>query len=102
MFEQRTERSICNMDSLSAEIERVREQGWARDNEEYNSGVGCIAAPVRDHEGQIIAAVTVSGPAERVQEQLDYIVAKVTTHAASISEEIGNRSPQLEMNGRSR
>lgn len=100
IFERRTERSICNVDTLSAEIERVRKQGWARDNEEYNPGVGCIAAPVRDHEGQIIAAVTVSGPAERVEEQLDYIVAKVTTHAASISEEIGYRNQQPLMSGR--
>jgi DNA-binding IclR family transcriptional regulator len=102
IFEQRTERSICKVDALHAEIERVREQGWAQDIEEYNPGVGCIAAPVRDHEGQIIAAITVSGPAARVEEQLDYIVTKVTTHAASISEEIGFRNQQPAMNGRSR
>jgi DNA-binding IclR family transcriptional regulator len=100
MFEQRTERSICEVDALRAEIERVRVQGWARDDEEYSPGVGCIAAPVRDHEGQIVAAVTVSGPAERIDEKLDCILAQITTHSTAISEEMGFRSPQPAINGR--
>jgi DNA-binding IclR family transcriptional regulator len=99
-FEQRTEQSICEVEALRTEVEQVREQGWARDNEEYNPGVGCIAAPVRDHEGQIIAALTVSGPAERIEQKLDRIVARVTAHASAISEEMGFRSPQPAMNGR--
>ena len=60
--------------------------------EEYNPGVGCVVAPVHDHEGQIIAALTVSGPAERIDEKLDGILAQVTAHAAAISEELGYRS----------
>jgi len=102
MFEKRTERSIWVVDALHAEVEQVREQGWASDNEEYSPGVGCIAAPVRDHEGQVIAALNVSGPAERVEDKLDRIIAMVTTHATEISEEMGYRNPQTAMNGRIR
>jgi len=93
MFEKRTERSIWAADALHAEVDQVREQGWARDNEEYNPGVGCIAAPVRDHEGQVIAALNVSGPAERVEDKLDGIIALVTAHATEISEKMGYRKP---------
>ncbi|HIC89965.1 MAG TPA: IclR family transcriptional regulator [Anaerolineae bacterium] len=93
-FERRTERSICEVDALRAEIERVRKQGWAQDDEEYIPGVGCIAVPVRDHEGRVIAAVTVSGPASRIKEKLGRIVAQVKARAASISGEMGYRTPQ--------
>jgi uncharacterized protein len=65
---------------------------WARDDEEYAAGVGCVAAPVYDHEGQVIAALTVSGPAARIREKLDNIVARVKARAAAISEEMGYRS----------
>lgn len=92
-FEQRTERSISEADALRAEIEQVRAQGWARDDEEYISGVGCVAAPVRDHEGQVIAALIVSGPAARISEKLDRIVAQVKARATAISEEMGYRGP---------
>ena len=92
-FEQRTERSITEADALRAEIEQARVQGWARDDEEYISGVGCVAVPVRDHEGQVIAALTVSGPAARISEKLDRLVAQVKARAVAISEEMGYRSP---------
>jgi IclR family acetate operon transcriptional repressor len=91
-FEQRTERSVSEAEALRAEIEQVRVQGWARDDEEYISGAGCVAAPVHDHEGQVIAALTVSGPAARIGEKLDNIVARVKARAVAISEEMGCRS----------
>jgi IclR family acetate operon transcriptional repressor len=91
-FEQRTERSISETDALRAEIEQVRAQGWARDDEEYVAGVGCVAASVHDHEGQVIVALTVSGPTGRISEKLDNIVARVKARAAAISEEMGYRS----------
>ncbi len=92
VFERRTERSIFEVGALSAEVEHVREQGWARDNQEYSFGVGCVAAPVLNHEGQVVAALTVSGPAERIEEKLDCIVEKVVDRATSISAEVGYRS----------
>jgi DNA-binding IclR family transcriptional regulator len=91
-FEQRTERSISEADALRAEIEQVRAQGWAWDDEEYISGAGCVAAPVHDHEGQVIAALTVSGPAARIRKKFDHLVAQVKARAAAISEEMGCRS----------
>jgi DNA-binding IclR family transcriptional regulator len=92
-FERRTERSIYEVDEVRAEIERVREQGWARDDQEFQPGMGCVAAPLRNHEGQVIAALNLSGPADRMAENLDRIVEKVLAHAALVSAGIGYRGP---------
>jgi DNA-binding IclR family transcriptional regulator len=91
MFEQRTEHSIVDLSALKSELEQVRTQGWAHDNEEYAAGVVCVAAPVLDHEGNAIAAVTVSGPADRIGRNVDRFVEQVQASAAEISEEMGHR-----------
>ena len=69
-FDQRTENSISDIETLQAEIDQVRKRGWAMDQEEYAPGAYCIGAPIYNHEGHIIAALTVSGPSERIKERL--------------------------------
>lgn len=93
-FERRTERSVTEADALCAEMERIRARGWARDDEEYVPGAGCVAAPVYDHEGHLVAALTVTGPAARIDERLDSLVAQVKAAAAAISEAMGYRGPR--------
>jgi len=93
VFERRTERSIVEVDALRAELERIREQGWAQDREEYAYGSGCVAAPVWDHEGTIAAALTVSGPIERINRDLDLLVKRVKASADAISQAMGYRPP---------
>ena len=93
VFERRTERSIAEVEALRAEIELVRERGWARDDQEYLLGMGCVAAPVYSHEGKIVAALNVGGPAERINEKFDHILERVIAHATSISEELGYQGP---------
>lgn len=92
-FERRTERSIVELDALRTELGRIRAQGWAQDREEYAPGSSCIGAPVRDHKGQIVAALTVSGPAARIGEEADRLVEQVKACATAISEEMGLRIP---------
>lgn len=92
-FERRTEHSIVELDALQAELERIRDQGWAQDREEYAHGSGCVAAPVLDHEGQVVAALTVSGPAARLDGEHDRRVEQVKASALTISEEMGFRPP---------
>ena len=76
-FEHRTENSIIDVETLQVEIDKVRERGWAVDREEYAPDAFCIGAPIFDHEGKIIAALTVSGPAERIKERLEDNLAMV-------------------------
>jgi IclR family transcriptional regulator, pca regulon regulatory protein len=61
-----TPRAIDNAADLAAELDRVREQGWALVDQELEEGLRSIAAPVHDASGRTIAAVNVSAHASRV------------------------------------
>ncbi len=61
-----TERSIQSFERLARELAVVREQGYALDDEERRAGVVCLAAPVRNHTGEVVAALSVSGTAEKL------------------------------------
>jgi DNA-binding IclR family transcriptional regulator len=91
-FVKMTENSILDIKSLQAEIDRVRKRGWALDQEEYAPGAYCIGAPIYNHDGHIIAALTVSGPSERIKERLDDNVTEVVANAKKVSEAMGYRS----------
>jgi len=52
-----TVRSITDPSTLRAHLEQVREQGYALDWGEYEAEVRCVAAPVRDHTGRVVAAI---------------------------------------------
>lgn len=91
-FEKMTENSIVDLEELQAEVDQVRKRGWALDKEEYAYGSYCIGAPIFDHEGNIIAAVTVSGPAERIKERLEENLSMVIKNSKQVSEAMGYRT----------
>lgn len=64
-FEKYTERSITDRSNLMEELYRIRESGYAIDDEEYVVGLVCIAAPVFDYHGNPVAAISVSSPKYR-------------------------------------
>ena len=59
----RTEHTITDLATFAAELDRVAEQGWAADEEEQEYGVRCVAVPVGP--GPVVAALSLSGPADR-------------------------------------
>jgi len=61
-----TDKTITNRKKLEGELCKVREQGFALDRGENEKDVRCIAAPIRNYQGKIIAAVSISGPAFRI------------------------------------
>ena len=61
-----TPNTITDRQQLSKELERIRRDGLAVDREEREIGLRCIAAPVLDGRGRVIAAVSISGPAQRI------------------------------------
>ncbi len=61
-----TPKSITAASILEQELERVRAQGCAVDDEEFAQGIRCLAAPVRNFTGQVVAAIGISGPVWRV------------------------------------
>ena len=63
----RTKNTISSLPLLERELERIQRQGWATDAEEAEIGVRCVAAAVRDDSGLLIAALSISSPADRMK-----------------------------------
>lgn len=61
--------SITDLAKLEKELAEVRANGYARDNEELELGVRCMAAGIRDDSGKMIAGLSISAPADRLQEE---------------------------------
>ncbi|MFC6079876.1 IclR family transcriptional regulator [Sphaerisporangium aureirubrum] len=89
-FERYTDTTFTDRDSLDAELARVAERGWAIDDGEHDAYVMCVAAPVRDSRGQVIAAVSLT--AIEVIASLDQLKEKLPLlleTSALISQELG-------------
>ncbi len=87
-----TKNTLARFSALRAELERVRELGYAVDNEEYEEGLKCIGAPVRDHSGEIVTAISIAGPASRLgRDRMPALVHSVTSAAARLSASLGYR-----------
>jgi DNA-binding IclR family transcriptional regulator len=84
-----TRNSVTSVQMLERELERVQRQGWATDNEETELGVRCVAAGIRDDAGTLVAALSLSCPAERMKPQWGPLVKET---ADRISRAIGHRS----------
>lgn len=92
-----TEHTITDLDALKAELEKIRAQGYAVDNMEHEEGVRCIAAPIRDSSGEVVASMSISGPAYRINEQNDAaIAARVKACCEEISAKMGYRDPAVQ------
>ena len=61
--------SITDLAKLERELSLVRSRGYARDNEELELGVRCMAAGIRDDSGRLVAGLSISAPADRLQEE---------------------------------
>lgn len=85
-----TRRTVTDKKALAVELEGVRKHGYALDNGEAISGIGCVAAPVRGQGGLVVAAVSLSGMAEEVMGDLfPEVVRDVREAAAEISRTLG-------------
>jgi len=81
-----TRNSITEFDKLDRELALVRRHGFARDNEELEMGVRCIAAGIHDDSGKLVAGLSISAPAERLQDEW---ITQLRRTADSISEALG-------------
>ncbi len=83
-----TRNSITELAALERELATVRSSGVARDNEELELGVRCMAAGIFDDQNMLVAGLSVSAPADRLEESwLD----RVKATAAQISTALGYR-----------
>jgi DNA-binding IclR family transcriptional regulator len=85
-----TRNTITTLTALKAELRRVRTAGYAIDHEEMEEGLKCVAAPVRNLGGTVVASVGILGPAFRLPDnKLATIAASVVRTADEVSEELG-------------
>jgi IclR family acetate operon transcriptional repressor len=71
----------------------VRRQGFAIDDEENEKGIRCVGAPIRDAEGKVVAAISVSGPTARITKARvsQSLQRQVCDAALNISQQLGFR-----------
>jgi IclR family acetate operon transcriptional repressor len=85
-----TRTTTTDVDRLLAELADIREQGYAVDDEEYDEGLRCVGAPIRDHTGRVVAALGIGGPVTRVTpERVDELARLVIDAADGLSRRLG-------------
>ncbi len=87
----RTANTITNSETLRQELNGIRKQGYAIDNEENEQGIRCVGAPVLGESGTLVAAISISGPAFRVTRKVAHEVLRdeIMRTAAEISRSLG-------------
>ena len=88
--------TITSKKQLREEIEKIRQRGYAVDDEELAPGLRCAAAPVFDHTGRANYAISVSGPSMRMTSQrIEIIQPRLRTVCAKLSEQLGEPAREL-------
>jgi len=90
-LEKYTENTVVELIPLLEQIRQVRKVGYAFDAEEIEMGLQCIAAPIKDNTGMIIAAISLSGPSSRLPDMKD-IATDVAKTAMQISLRLGYKN----------
>jgi DNA-binding IclR family transcriptional regulator len=86
-----TRKTITTSEVLSRELAEIRQRGYALDNTEHEPDVKCVAAPVWNHRREVAGAISVAGPAERIERLITErgLIEKVKVVAAEASELMG-------------
>lgn len=94
-----TAHTINSVSQLRAELNLVREQGYAHDDQESAEGLQCLAAPIYDHTGHAVAAISVSFLSARASpEHFQCILASIKSAAQEISMGMGGQIPAKKTN----
>ena len=81
-----TPRTLTTLDALREDLARIRQRGYATDDEEHELGVACVAVPILDRAESAVAAISVSGPAPRVNADTAGLAALLRGHADQVAE----------------
>ncbi|TQR85249.1 IclR family transcriptional regulator [Mycobacterium hodleri] len=86
-----TDRTITSVDELERQLDAVADDEWVLSVGEFEAGLNAVAAPIRDHGGVAIAALSVSGPVYRLDEaRMQEIGPKIASSAAEIGRRMGH------------
>lgn len=88
-----TDTTVTEIGALRIQLQSIKEQGFAIDEEEYNRGVRCIGAPIFNHKGKAVAAVSATGPSVRMSyNKIHELIPHVKEIALAISRQLGYRA----------
>ena len=91
-----TSHTLTSGAALERDYARIRKRGYALDNEELQLFVRCVAAPIRNAAGKVFAAISVSGPPQRMTEERQLELSSVVIDTAlAISRHLGYAGPGL-------
>lgn len=91
-LERFTENTITDPQVLKRELKEIRKRGYAIDNTEHEEGIRCVGAPIRNHQKEVFAAISVSGPSQRFDRSRMLARAKLVIETAEeISGKMGYR-----------
>jgi DNA-binding IclR family transcriptional regulator len=88
-LEKLTDKTIVDRIRLHEEFARIRLNGYAIDDEGIEYGLYCMAVPVFDYTGRVVAAISVSGPIERMTENREKIIEKLQSTGGMVSRRLG-------------
>jgi DNA-binding IclR family transcriptional regulator len=87
----KTPHSLTNLGALEKELDKIRRHDLSYDNEEAELGLRCVAAPIRNDEGMIVAGLSISAPTDRHNPEW---VAQIKSTADAISHALGYCKPR--------
>lgn len=93
-FVPRTARTLTSAEALMDAVDRARRVGFAYDDRECVPDACCVAAPIRDATGHVIACLTVSLPAYRFEESVDQVRAALLESAALVGQGLSEHEPR--------
>lgn len=89
-LERLTPNTITSLAAFERQLERIRDQDYAVALGELEVGLDAVAAPVRNHTGDVVAALGISGPTDRLNHQLPHLESLLKTHARLLSSLLGH------------
>lgn len=88
-FETYTHKTVKSKEDLEKQLEQFRKQGYAIDDQEIEEGLWCAAVPIYDGTRRMIAAISVSGPIERMMLKKEKIIQELLATGKVMSEQLG-------------
>jgi len=99
VFRKSTQKTLASADAVLSILPRVREQGYGEDNEEQEDGLQCIAVPVFDRFGRVVAGLSISFPSMRCgADTKAHYVALLKDAGRAISAQLGYQDSNLARN----
>ena len=93
-LESHTPRTITDPQVLQHELELIKQQGYAVDDEEFDTGIRCVAVPALDYRGKLAGALGISGPATRMtRERLPELATIVVEIGRALTERLSFTRP---------